>query len=163
MKRSALASAAVVLVLGLPLADNPRALADQPPAVCSYTVENGTVSPGLSMTPASGRWQVRPGPIDCVGSVDGKRITGRGVIVGSGPLEGTCALGSGSGTQFITIPTAGGEVHITQPTTFQWAGAGGPFQGPRMSGSFVFWATKGDCVNQPVTGYNQLTQAEIRS
>jgi hypothetical protein len=139
------------------------AVAEQATAVCTFSFDNGSLSPGLSSASAPGYWHAGPGPIDCTGSVNGRQVTGTGVIVESGSLEGSCARGSGSGTQSITLPTSGGDVHFTQPIMFRWAGAGGPFEGPRLSGMFEFRPTKGDCVTEPLTGYAQVTQGALRN
>ena len=152
-----------LMALSLPLTGRALAVAEPATAVCTFTFDNGSLSPGLSPTPAPGYWRAGPGPIDCTGSLNGRQVTGTGIIVESGSLEGNCAGGSGSGTQSITIPTAGGDVHFTQPISFRWMGAGGPFEGPRLSGTFEFRPTHGDCVREPLTGYAQVTQAVLRN
>lgn len=68
--------------------------------------------------------------------------------------------------QLFTLPTAGGEVTITNPITFTWrplpdpegwggvpSGAmiSGEFEGESVSGTFEVVALEGDCLTTPVT------------
>src|SRR5207253_6742008 len=103
-------------------------------------------------------WHAGPTSFDCHGTVNGQAVTGPGTIVESGPLEGSCSQGSGSGVQTISIPTVKGMVHLYIPVTFSWVGAGGTGSGPGMTVAFEFMPTEGDCINAPVTGYKQFAQ-----
>jgi hypothetical protein len=147
----------LVALAGSLLLSTPQAHA-QDGALCTFNPDNGRVSPGLTPTTSKGYWSAGPTSFDCHGTVNGQPVTGPGTIVESGPLEGTCSLGSGSGVQTITIPTAKGTVHLEISMTFSWVGAGGVFSGPGVKGAFEFMPTQGDCINAPVTGYKQYTQ-----
>ena len=127
-------------------------------ALCTFNPDNGRLSPGMSATPSKGRWSAGPTAFDCHGTVNGAPVTGPGTIVESGPWEGTCSQGSGSGVQTITIPTATGTVHLEIPVTFSWVGAVGAGSGPGAASIFEAVATEGDCLQTPMTGYRQLTQ-----
>jgi hypothetical protein len=127
-------------------------------AICTFNPDNGRLSPGMTATPSNGRWSAGPTPFDCHGTVNGQPVTGPGTIVESGPWEGTCSHGSGSGVQTITIPTAKGTIHLEIPVTFSWTGAAGYGSGPGMISIFEATATEGDCITTPMTGYRQFTQ-----
>lgn len=127
-------------------------------AVCTFNPDNGRLSPGMTATPSTGRWSAGPTSFDCHGTVHGQPVTGPGTIVESGPWEGTCSQGSGSGVQTITIPTATGTVRLEIPVTFSWVGTGGYGSGPGAISIFEATATEGDCITTPMTGYRQFTQ-----
>ena len=135
----------------------PRAHA-QEGALCTFNPDNGRLSPGLTTTTSKAEWHAGPTSFDCHGIVNGQTVTGAGTIVESGPLEGSCSHGSGSGVQTISIPTVKGMVHLEIPVTFSWVGPAGPGSGPGMTVSFEFMPTEGDCITAPVTGYKQFAQ-----
>jgi hypothetical protein len=127
-------------------------------AVCTFNPDNGRLEPGVTATSAKGMWQAGPTSFDCHGTVAGKAVTGPGTIVESGPYEGDCLHGTGSGVQRISIPTAGGIVRLEIPINFSYTGPTGAGYGPGMAATFQFTPTSGDCINTPITGYRQLTQ-----
>ena len=153
----------VIVTAGLAVTAAPPTEAQQGTALCTFSFDNGAVSPGLSISETtSAQWTAGPGPIHCEGSVDGQEITGPGTIREHGTLEGTCAKGRGTAVQVVTLPTANGTVVVeNNPVPFSWSGPTGPFSGPRMQGVFQYWPTAGNCLTQPVTSYSQLTQAII--
>lgn len=132
-----------------------------------------TIWPGLSVAPSSGSFASvsGTGTLECDGSVAGHHPTGRGTFgaVGRYGTEGpdSCLSGGeGTAVQSFTLPTAGGEVAITNPVTFTWrplprpvewerwsSGAliSGEFKGESASGTFEVAALEGDCVTAPVT------------
>jgi hypothetical protein len=136
-------------------------------AVCFFFVDEGRLEPGVTATTSKGTWRAAPTSFNCQGAVAGHVVTGGGIIAASGPYEGNCQSGTGSGVQRISIATAGGIVDLDIPITFSWTrsagtgfgpGATGTGSGPGAAGTFEFTATSGDCFNTPVTGYTQLTQ-----
>ena len=147
----------LVVLAGSILVATPEAHA-QDGALCTFNPTNGRLSPGVTMTPTKGRWSTGPSSFDCQGTVNGQPVTGPGTIVESGPFDGSCSHGSGSGVLTITIPTAKGTVHLDVPITFSWMGGAGVASAPGMTAVFEFMPTEGDCVSTPVTGYRQWTQ-----
>jgi hypothetical protein len=149
----------LVLVLGFGLiAVAPAAMAqsDQPSAehdlagVCHFNVRV-YLSPGASITPGHSSFATRqPAPLDCVGTLDGHRITGRGTIETVGDLTGNCVSGKGTLSEQITLPTTNGEVHLESHATFQYVVAG-IFKGTYLSGPFYFVPVEGDCLTAPLT------------
>jgi hypothetical protein len=112
------------------------------------------MSPGLSMFEyRKMEWSGGQGTITCHGRVNGNDITGPGTLKTFGTLEGTCSQGSGSGTDFITLPTTGGPVKLVEPKTFSWTGLLGSHATPHLSGVFQFLPTEGNCVTGPVTRF----------
>lgn len=163
MKRTiALTVGVVLMAVTMTLSGGSPAHADQSIAVCTASFANGRVSP-ISMTHTSGYFDSGPGPLDCIGLVNGHQVTGTGVMQESGPLSGSCAGLSGGGTQTLTIPTTAGIVTITQPFTWRSVGLGGPFEGSRFSGTWEYWPTVGNCLLTPDTRYAQLSQGVLKS
>jgi hypothetical protein len=164
MKPIAIALSCGLSVLGLLGWQLVPARADQSGgAVCTF-VANDQISPGLSLTPSTGGTVTtngETGRIDCVGSVEGKQVTGPGTwgvnhSYGPGPLGNpTCLQSSGSGTYFYTVPTLQGSVHVVGIFTYTALGPGGTFSGKAsttsMSGTFQFVPTAGNCLTDPVT------------
>lgn len=159
MKRALLAATALVFVSG----SQASAQAEQAPAVCTFTYDNGAVSPGLvAMGSRSAKWSAGPAPLLCKGMVGGQEVTGPGVIQSFGTLEGSCGSGTGTGTIVTSVPTAKGIVRAEYSgITFSWKGPLGPFEGPGIRGLFEFYPTAGDCITGPLTGYRQLTQVAL--
>ena len=153
----------VILTIGLAFGLPTPARAEQGSAVCTFNYDNGVVSPGLLASESrAAQWSAGPAPINCTGSVNGQEITGPGVIREYGTLEGTCRQGKGTGVQIATLPTAKGTVVIeNDPAPFTWSGPAGPYDGPRLRGTFEFWPMAGNCLTEPVTRYGQLTQGVI--
>jgi hypothetical protein len=118
MKRRGIVGLVTALVLGSPFASD-RAMAANELAVCvfSYDVQ---LSPGLSMAGSSSSWSAATVPVNCIGTVNGRQVSGAGAIAGGGQAEGTCAQGSASGTFVATIPTTAGPVELVMPVTFVW-------------------------------------------
>lgn len=163
--------AATAGVLPVSAAEDPKQVG-RTAALSSGEVEE-TADPGF--------WLITPGEITisgvgsmtCVGTVDGKRLTGQpgpmayrgsydGRMAGmSAPLVGdTCLAGSGSGTWEATLPTAdgsalayGGAFDFEYVFTFSVLhGALGPFQ---LEMVWVYypnpekWSPDEDCVRKP--------------
>jgi hypothetical protein len=152
----------LMAIAGSPLLSTTQAHA-QAGALCTFNPDNGRISPGMTGTNSKGHWSAGPTSFDCHGTIDGQRVSGPGTIVESGPLDGSCSQGSGSGVQTITIPTVKGTVHLEIPITFSWMGAVGAGSGPDMKAAFEFMPTAGDCINAPVAGYKQFTQEFLSS
>jgi hypothetical protein len=110
-----------------------------------------TFSPGISLTSGTSSFRTEPGPITCVGAVDGDEITGPGTFSQHGVAQGDCSQGSLSGTVFITVPTSAGPTKLT----IRYQGTYGPAVGvksaPELVATFVYYPTKGDCITTPVT------------
>lgn len=115
-----------------------------------------SVSPGLTMDPSEKTTfrSAAPSVIDCQGTVQGSKVTGRGqVVIEEAVATGaTCQKSSGAGRAAFTVPTAEGVVEFVNHFTYEHEGLTGTFEGPLLSGVFVFSApTKGDCLNEPLT------------
>jgi hypothetical protein len=138
------------------LAAAPAHAAGATSAVCT-TAFAATFSPGFSLTPSSGtvssNGDVR---MTCVGTVDGRRITGPGTVgidyvyaPGS-----TCLSHKGSGTVRFTLPTTAGTTHMVGALTVRRAGllfsAKGQFPAARMNGIGVVAPASGNCVFTPL-------------
>lgn len=111
-----------------------------------------------SRTLSAGTWTIGPAVIDCQGLIAARRrITGRGPFKGSGsftalpPGEGACLRHSGSGKIDYTIPTTGGDIHISEPSNHTLVGIG-VIDTPTLHGSFQLPPPyDGDCLTKPVT------------
>jgi hypothetical protein len=121
-------------------------------AACHFN-PNFEVTPGLVLqtTTTGGVASEGAAPLDCLGTLDGAAITGGGTIRTTGSYTGTCTSGSGSLTEYITLPTAKGAVSLISALTFSYLGAGGTFTGTYLSGVFYFLPLEGDCVTTPMT------------
>jgi hypothetical protein len=152
MKRLPIVLSVAVLTLPL-LAVAPASAATGSTAACSFSLTL-TLAPGISGT-SSGTSTVtthgETGTITCAGTVAGKGIDGMGTIGEEGTVDGTCALGSGSTTFSMTIPTASGPVTMRTPATFIYGPGLGYGGGDAFHGSFQFLPTAGDCITTPVT------------
>jgi hypothetical protein len=146
------------LVLPLLFMTGPTAEAVPPvPAVCSLSVVV-EFSPGMTMNPAVIRSSSggETGRLDCSGEMRGASVSGSGTfgveVVDRGLLGGaTCGQESGSGTVSMTIPTAAGEVKLTEPASVERVGASGTIRTPSFLGTFQGVPLVGDCVTAPVT------------
>ncbi|MGH9009849.1 MAG: hypothetical protein ACRDYF_08400, partial [Acidimicrobiia bacterium] len=124
-----------------------------------------TLSPGISMTPASGTATSHgeTGTNTCDGPINGKQVTG----VGSrgedgrygidGPNNCTDLDGVSEWVFSFTMPTTDGPQKVmgTFVATYgplQSGGLyGGTFTGDRMYGKFTATPIEGDCVTTPIT------------
>ena len=122
------------------------------------------LDPGLSMEPSTGKhYSESPGTLDCKGPVNGHDPTGAGTLSEDGPYgtddPDTCQSGGeATGTDRLTVPTAGGTQQIDSLFTATFGRIsnkngffGGEFTGSRFSGSFKLEVLEGDCVSSPVT------------
>lgn len=121
------------------------------------------VSPGLSNAPSSGTFTSNgeTGTITCHGPINGWQPTGIGSRAEAGDYgvkdPDTCGGGEASFTFSFTIPTVGGNQHVTGTGTATYgplqgaAPYGGTFTGERMYGKFQATPVEGDCVTSPVT------------
>ena len=122
------------------------------------------LDPGLSMEGSAGRhFSDGLGTIDCDGPVNGHAATGTGTLGEDGPYgtddpDSCTAGGEATGTDYFTIPTAGGLQRIASEFTASFGKLSnqgglfhGEFTGSRFTGTFRFSAVEGDCVTAPVT------------
>lgn len=150
--------ALTLTVLGLPAGASPVGAANQTRCEFSFDV---TMSPGRG----SGSFSTggETGKASCDGPVNGRQPTGSGTTGVEGRYRlkdpNNCASGGGgSGVSTFTFPTDGGKTTFTNHFTFTFgelspdrSPGGGRFEGDRMSGSFEFRPTEGDCFTRPVT------------
>jgi hypothetical protein len=129
---------------------------------------SGTITfSSSSKTLSEGTWRIGPAILDCQGIVAARRlITGRGPFVGSGSFSeltagtgGACRQ-SGSGTVDYTIPTSGGDIHVSEPDSYTLIGAGA-FTTPTLRGTVQIAPASGDCVTQPVTKATFLAEVTL--
>lgn len=124
----------------------------QEPAGTSCTADYlVALAPGLGSEPASGTFHSggETGTIDC----QGRRGTlgGDGRYGTSGPVS--CTSG-GEGWGVLSFTLADGTVKDTFTMDFGGLSGGfvsGRFEGERLSGTFTFTPTEGDCLHNPVT------------
>ena len=122
------------------------------------------LTPGLSVTPSRGDFTSsgETGTIRCHGTLSAGPVAGAGTFgalgrYGTGTFGDTCqAGGEGDGVQSLTVPTAGGAVHVTNPFRFRYGiptghVLGGTFEGPSFTGTFEIVSFEGDCVANPMT------------
>ena len=104
-------------------------------APAAYPLGEGacTITGTISFTPEStsrGTWKIGPAILDCQGVMAARwRITGRGPIRGTGTFTelpgggGSCLHHAGTGKLDYTIPTAGGDIVISEQSGYTLAGA----------------------------------------
>lgn len=144
--------AAVVLLVLMPA--SPAFGAPESAASCLMRAHE-SFSPGISITPrrVAATSHGETGTINCVGAVNGHRVTGPGTLGFAGFFDVSCAGGTGYETVSATIPTSAGP----QKLTFPVKETVGPGVGYKSSDSlmgplpFVYYPTEGDCVTSPVT------------
>jgi hypothetical protein len=160
-KRWVAGTVVLFLIAGLGVVAAPARGAEPTRCLAEFDV---TISPGLSSSPSSGTYTTEgeTGTITCEGPINGYRPTGAGRRGEHGTYgltdPDTCASG-GEGTQVLslTIPTTGGDQHVTDEGIFTYGpleggGAyGGSFRGKRMRSTFQVTPVEGDCVTTPVT------------
>lgn len=123
------------------------------------------IKPGLGTTAAAAPTTYQSataGTLDCVGVINGKKITGPGQYarVGEFTKGSTCNVGGGKGLLRMVLPTESGPLQIDAPFTFSYPdriapgaiGAKIDFENEEYGGKFDIIATNGDCVQTPVTG-----------
>jgi hypothetical protein len=117
-----------------------------------------TFSPGLRLTPSSGIQTTHgeTGTIDCVGTIAGHEVTGRGSAGYEMPYTAaTCAAESSSGTVSITIPTTAGREHFVGALSVRRTALAftvdARFPGMRLSAVGVAIPLQGTCVLTPLT------------
>jgi hypothetical protein len=113
------------------------------------------------------------GKASCDGPVNGQKPTGDGTsgVEGSYRLKDpdNCASGGGgSAVATFTFPTSGGKTSFTNRFKFTFgevssSPGSGKFEGDRMSGTFEFRPTEGDCFTKPVTRAHGSGKGELRS
>jgi hypothetical protein len=122
------------------------------------------LDPGLSMEPSTGsHYSEGLGTINCDGPVNGQVANGTGTLGEDGPYgtddpDSCMAGGEGTGTDYLTIPTANGPQKIASEFTVTFGKLSnegglfhGEFTGTRFTGTFEFSPLEGDCVTSPVT------------
>ena len=132
------------------------------------------LDPGLSMEPSTGRhFSDGLGSINCDGPVNGHAATGAGTIGEDGPYgtadpDSCQAGGEGTGTDYLTIPTADGPQKIASEFTATFGKLSnegglfhGEFTGTRFTGKFEFTALEGDCITAPVTKARVVGQGVV--
>lgn len=158
--RTVLAAASVVLLVAPPSV----AAGGEPSRTRCRHEYDVDFSPGVSTRPTSGTVTSNGGTgvMSCSGPVNGLRPTGPGRFGFRGFYgtrdPDTCQTdGEGRGVASFTVPTEGGDQHITDPLTFVYGVldgnglVGGTWQGERAAGIFEVMPTKGDCVTAPIT------------
>ncbi len=136
---------------------------------CEATFE-GDLSPGLTVAGgSSGTFDSHgeTGTMECDGPVYGASPTGFGTYGASGHYgtkdPDTCALGEGDYAISAMIPTAGGDVDLSDQGRFTRRAFGGDFAGKRYSGTFEFTPKEGDCLTKPVTKATVVARWTLRS
>jgi hypothetical protein len=114
------------------------------------------------------------GDASCDGPVNGQQPTGPGKTGAEGHYRlkdrDNCASGGGgSAVQTFTFPTREGKTRLTNRFTFTFGElspdakpGSGRFDGDRMSGSFEFRPTEGDCFTKPVTKARGTGEGTLR-
>ena len=129
---------------------------------------SGTITfSSSSKTLSEGTWRIGPAILDCQGIVASRRfITGRGPFTGSGAFSelsagtgGACRQ-SGTGTVEYTVPTSGGDIHVSEPDTYTVIGVGA-FTTPSLRGTVQIVPASGDCVTGPVTKATFLAEVTL--
>jgi hypothetical protein len=140
----------------------------QSEAQCAFAADI-VLSPGLSLQSSSGT-MTTGGPTateDCTGPVNGHDINGSAVFSGDyrygtrhpdSCAAGLMGDGEGTGIEYRTYPTTGGEQRVTDRMTFHYGQPStrggvisGTFEGEHCSGTFELTPTEGDCVTRPIT------------
>jgi hypothetical protein len=101
------------------LATAPAHAAGATSAVCTNLFK-ATVTPGFSMLRSAGTITTHgeTGLIDCVGMIDGHRVTGPGTMgIDYAYSRGTCVAHVGSGAVSVSIPTTAGTKRMTGALT----------------------------------------------
>lgn len=129
--------------------------ADGTSALCHY-VFAVHFSPGLSADNGSGTYGTgdETGSVNCVGSINGHRVSGVGTFGFEGTFSGNCMSGSGSGTYTKTIPTDQGILRLTGTFKERRLGLSSTVDSAGQAGGqgqYVALPTKGDCISAPVT------------
>lgn len=147
-----------LIALGLPGDISPVGAAGQ--TRCKFTFDV-TVSPGHGEGTFTTGGET--GEASCDGPVNGQQPTGPGTTGAEGRYylndRDNCASGGGgSAVETFTFPTRGGKTTVTNRFTFTFGElspeakpGSGKFEGDRMSGTFEFRPTEGDCFTRPVT------------
>ena len=166
---------AVVVVLALALLWLPGSA---PPARaagqtrCTFTFD-------VTVTPGHGEGSFttggETGKASCDGPVNGRQPTGSGTTGAEGRYRlndrDNCASGGGGeAVETFTFPTREGKTTLTNRFTFTFGElsperrpGSGKFEGDRMSGTFEFRPTEGDCFTRPVTKAHGSGEGVLRN
>ncbi len=161
--RTAGPMALLVLLAGSVAVASPASSAEESQLDCTGK-NNVLIKPGIgaTATAAASYQSTEAGVLDCVGSIQGKKLTGPGqyATVGQFAKDATCSYGSGTGVLRMVLGTDSGPLQIDAPFKFTYpalpTGAGPmvgkmQFENDDYAGKFSFTPTKGDCVQTPVT------------
>lgn len=157
-------------VLGLPASAPPAHAAGQ--TRCKFTFD-------VTVTPGHGEGTFttggETGEASCDGPVNGERPTGPGKTGAEGRYHlddrDNCASGGGGeAVETFTFPTRDGKTTLTNRFTFTFGElsperkpGSGKFDGDRMSGTFEFRPTEGDCFTRPVTKAHGSGEGVLRN
>jgi hypothetical protein len=117
--RLRIAVALAALTVAAPLASAPAHAAGATSAICTNLFA-ATVTPGFTMIRSAGTITTHgeTGLVDCIGTIDGRRITGPGTMgVHYAYSRGTCVAHVGSGAVSLSVPTTAGTKHMTGELT----------------------------------------------
>jgi hypothetical protein len=117
--RLRIAVALAALTIGTLLGAAPAHAAAATSAVCTNLFA-ATVSPGFTMIRSAGTITTHgeTGLIECVGTIDGHRVTGPGTMgINYAYSRGTCVAHVGSGAVSLSVPTTAGTKRMTGALT----------------------------------------------
>jgi hypothetical protein len=162
--RFAFPVAVLVTLAGSVAVSAPAASAEESQLDCTGK-NNVLVKPGIgaTATAVASYQSAEAGVLECVGTFQGKKLTGPGqyATVGQFSKDATCTYGSGTGLLRMVLGTESGPVQLDAPFKFTYpalpTGAGPmvgkmQFDNDDFAGKFTFTPTKGDCVQTPITG-----------
>jgi hypothetical protein len=147
-----------LVALGLPAESPPAGAASQTRCTFRFDV---TLKPGHGEGTFTTGGET--GDASCDGPVNGRQPTGPGKTGAEGRYRlkdrDNCASGGGGeAVETFTFPTRDGKTTLTNRFTFTFGElspdrkpGSGKFNGDRMSGTFEFRPTEGDCFTKPVT------------
>lgn len=132
------------------------------------TASRSETTPGTGTVTSDGE----RGTSRCQGPVQGYATTGDGTAGFDGTVRpqksADCRAGSGEGegVQSLTLPTEGGDQHITNRLTYTYkAGSGGAiagdFRGDQMSGTFEFKPIDGNCSTREVRTFRVTGRGKL--
>lgn len=159
-----------LVVSGLPAGLPPAGAAGETRCTFSFDV---TLKPGHGEGTFTTGGET--GEASCEGPVNGQQTTGPGTTGAEGRYHlndrDNCASGGGGeAVETFTFPTRDGKTTLTNRFTFTFgelSGGGSPgsgrFEGDRMSGTFEFRPTEGDCFTKPVTKARGTGKGTLRN
>jgi hypothetical protein len=127
-------------------------------ALCT-AVFTAQISPGFSARPGAGTVTSggETGTLVCTGRAYGRRITGVGTfsVEEAYTTGAACLSDKSTGQVAVTIPTAGGPIHVVGALTGRRLGLVDiveiAFPGARFKGTALIVPTRGNCILAPLT------------